>query len=241
MIVRRTKSLDLTATMPIFDKCCIAAIYAAGLSAVTDNSVGKQLEELNIMAQKQSASAGSAPKTVKAQAPVAAPLIEMASPAATPVKAAPIKTTPVKATPVKATPVKAPVRKIPAAPKAKAAAVAGSDFEALMAAGQDNLAACVTCGTIVSKGLETLGNQVMTLAQANIDANMAATKSLMTAKTPHELVDLQTSFARERFEGMAKETAKIGAMTMNVASQAMEPLRSRFDANTRTALRPFGL
>ena len=198
------------------------------------------------MAQKQSASAGSAPKTVKAQAPVAAPLIEMASPAATPVKAAPIKTTPikttpVKATPVKATPVKAPVRKIPAAPKAKAAAVAGSDFEALMAAGQDNLAACVTCGTIVSKGLETLGNQVMTLAQANIDANMAATKSLMTAKTPHELVDLQTSFARERFEGMAKETAKIGAMTMNVASQAMEPLRSRFDANTRTALRPFGL
>jgi phasin family protein len=241
MIVRRTKSLDLTATMPIFDKCCIAAIYAAGLSAVTDNSVGKQLEELNIMAQKQSASAGSAPKTVKAQAPVAAPLIEMASPATTPVKAAPIKTTPVKATPVKATPVKAPVRKIPAAPKAKAAAVAGSDFEALMAAGQDNLAACVTCGTIVSKGLETLGNQVMTLAQANIDANMAATKSLMTAKTPHELVDLQTSFARERFEGMAKETAKIGAMTMNVASQAMEPLRSRFDANTRTALRPFGL
>jgi phasin family protein len=241
MIVRRTKSLDLTATMPIFGKCCIAAIYAAGLSAVTDNSVGKQLEELNIMAQKQSASAGSAPKTVKAQAPVAAPLIEMASPAATPVKAAPIKTTPVKATPVKATPVKAPVRKIPAEPKAKAAAVAGSDFEALMAAGQDNLAACVTCGTIVSKGLETLGNQVMTLAQANIDANMAATKSLMTAKTPHELVDLQTSFARERFEGMAKETAKIGAMTMNVASQAMEPLRSRFDANTRTALRPFGL
>jgi len=193
------------------------------------------------MAQKQSASAGSAPKTVKAQAPVAAPLIEMASPAATPVKATPVKATPVKATPVKATPVKAPVRKIPAAPKAKAAAVAGSDFEALMAAGQDNLAACVTCGTIVSKGLETLGNQVMTLAQANIDANMAATKSLMTAKTPHELVDLQTSFARERFEGMAKETAKIGAMTMNVTSQAMEPLRSRFDANTRTALRPFGL
>jgi hypothetical protein len=81
----------------------------------------------------------------------------------------------------------------------------------------------------------------MTLAQANIEANLAATKSLMAAKTPHEVVDLQTGFARDRLEGMATETAKIGALTMNVASQALEPLRSRFDANARSVLRPFGL
>lgn len=198
------------------------------------------------MAQKKTASAGTARKTIKAQTHKAAPLIET-----TKVETAKLETAKksagsprTKVAPVvraaAVAPV-APVAAVAASPKAKAAAAEGNGLEALMTAGQDNLAACVTCGTIVAKGLETLGNQVITLTQASIDANVAATKSLMAVKTPHELVDLQTSFARDRLEGMANETAKIGALTMDVASQALEPLRSRFDANAKSVLRPFGL
>ena len=178
------------------------------------------------MARKQTASAVAARKTIKAQTRKAAPEIETA------------KIGTAKTETAKKSAGSPPTRVVPVA---QAAAAEGIGLEVLMTAGQDNLAACVMCGTIVAKGLETLGNQVMTLTQANIDANVAATKSLMAAKTPHELIDLQTSLARDRLEDMAAETAKIGALTMDVASQALEPLRSRFDANARSALRPFGL
>jgi phasin family protein len=245
----------------------------SGRSAIACTRLGKQLEELNIMARKKTASASTARKTIKAQAYKATPLMATAgktagsprtegAPAARPAAAVAAVTALPKVQAAAFTAVTAPpkakavvvstatasrknkaaaVSAAHASPKAKAAAADVNGLEALMTAGQDNLAACVTCGTIVAKGLETLGNEVMTLARANIDANLAATKSLMAVKTPHELVDLQTSFTRDRLEGMANETAKIGALTMNVASQALEPLRSRFDANTRSVFRPFGL
>jgi phasin family protein len=211
-----------------------------------------------MMDQKTTASADTAPKTIKAQTSKAAPEIETAKVETAKVETAKIQTAKVekakiqtakksagsprtKVAPVVRAAAVVPVAAVAASPKVKAAAAEGIGLEALLTAGQDNLAACMTCGTIVAKGLQTLGNQVMTLARSNIDANVAATKSLMAAKTPHELVDLQTSLARDRLEGMANDTAKIGALTMNVASQALEPLRSRFDANTRSVLRPFGL
>jgi len=208
------------------------------------------------MARKKTASASTARKTIKAQAHKTTPLIATAgkpavnpgvetvpaarSAAATTAPASTVIALPkVKAAAVSA--VTSPPKAKAASPKVKTTAAEVNGLEALMTAGQDNLAAYVTCGTIVAKGLETLGNEVMTLARANIDANLAVTRSLMAVKTPNEFVDLQTSFTRDRLEGMANETAKIGALTMNVASQALEPLRSRFDANTRTVFRPFGL
>ena len=129
----------------------------------------------------------------------------------------------------------------PARREAKAIGAVGEGFGDLLAAGQDNLEACMTCGRIVATGLETLGKEVMTLTQANIEANLAATKGIMTAKTLREVIDVQSGYAQVGIERMADESAKMGALSMRVASQAMEPLQNRLDANARMAFRPFGL
>ena len=74
---------------------------------------------------------------------------------------------------------------------------------------------------------------MMSFTQASIEADLAAAKDIMAAKTPHEAIDLQTSFVQASLERMTSETAKLGELSMRFASLAMDPLRSRFDENVR--------
>lgn len=122
------------------------------------------------------------------------------------------------------------------------AASSGKDLRDLGDVAAENLEACVECGTIAAKGVEELGTKVMSFTQASIEADLAAAKDILAAKTLHEAIDLQTSFAQARLERMTNETAKLGELSMRLASQAMEPLRSRLDSYaTWTAFRPLGL
>ncbi len=129
----------------------------------------------------------------------------------------------------------------PARGEPKAAGAVGQGLGDLVTAGRENLEACMKSGRIVAKGMETLGNEVMTLTQANIEANLAAARGIMQAKTLREVIDLQSGLAQDGIERLADESAKIGALSMRVASQAMEPLQGRLDAGARMVFRPFGL
>jgi phasin family protein len=191
------------------------------------------------MAQKKTAAANTAPKTVKESVRETTPLLavtETKRPAAAPkTKIAEVP----KAKIAVAAP-KAPVaRKAKTAPHQNAYA-AGVEFGDLETVGQETFEACVKCGTIAAKGVETLGNEVMTFTQANIEADLAAAKDILAAKTLNEAIDLQTGFVQARLERMTNETAKLSELSMHFASQALEPLRSRFDAHARTAFRSFG-
>ena len=184
------------------------------------------------MAQKKTATAKSARKIVREPARKPVPLLvvaeaDVAADVTADVAAASKANVPPRQ--VAEAPIKAPA-------KAPAKAL-GKDFGDFATVGQENFEACVKCGTIVAKGVETLGNEVMSFTQANIEADLAAAKNIMTAKTFREAIDLQTDFAQARLERMTSETAKLGEFSMRLASQAFEPFRRQFDTNTWTVFR----
>ncbi len=199
------------------------------------------------MAQKKTAAAKTARKTVKQSAPKAARLV-VVSEATKAAKGA------MAAGTAAASKVNKDLRQATEAAVATQTAAANNVNKALRqtteaaskglgdlaSVGQENFEACVKSGTIAAKGAETLGNEVMTFTQASIEADLAAAKDIMTAKSFREALDLQTSFAQARLQRMTSETAKLGELSMRLASQAMEPLRSRFDANAWTIFRPLG-
>jgi len=174
------------------------------------------------MAQKKKAAARTARKTIELPAPKAAPLLAAARPT------------------VASAAAKAPAADKPQAPVRQVAKTAGNNIGDLETVGRKNFEACVKCGTIVAKGVETLGNEVMTLTQANIEADLAAAKDILAAKTLQEAIDVQAGFVQARLERLTSETAKLGEISMRLASQAMEPLQNRFDANTQTIFRSLG-
>jgi phasin family protein len=219
------------------------------------------------MAQKKTAAAKTARKKIElpakvsaklpAKLPAAAPLLaaaeatrraEQPAESVAPARQRPAPTA--KAPTAKAPTAKAPTAKVPTAKAAKPKAPKAEantpkkDFGDLAAVGQENIEACVKCGSLVAKGVEALGTEVMSFTQANIEADIAAAKDIMTAKSLQEAVALQNDFVRARFERMTSETTKLGELSMRLASMAMEPLRSRFDANTANtwkAFRPLGM
>lgn len=195
------------------------------------------------MAQKKTAAAKIARKAIKVPARQAAPLLEAAKAVKVVEKPAEIVAS-------------AQSRQAPSArasstraPSTRASSTRtntpSNDLDDLAVVGRENLEACVKCGTIAAKGVESLGTEVMSFTQASIEADLAAAKDIMAAKTLHEAIDLQTSFVQARLERMTSETTKLGELSLQLASLAMEPLRRRFDANTRantwTVFRPMGL
>ena len=123
------------------------------------------------MAQNKTAAAKTARKTIKAPAPQAAPLLVAAEAAKV---------------------VEKPTTNVTTPQPRLAAETPSKGYGDLAAVGQDNLEACVEYGTIVAKGVETLGTEVMSFTQASIEADLAAARDIMAAKTLQEALDLQT-------------------------------------------------
>ena len=109
------------------------------------------------------------------------------------------------------------------------------DFAGL---GKDNVDAYVRSTTALTKGIESLNKQLMSMAQSAVEANVATTKALFGATTLRELVDLQTEFSRSRFDSAVAESAKLTEMTMALANDAIEPIQISMNATVEKFIKP---
>ena len=92
-----------------------------------------------------------------------------------------------------------------------------------------NLEAVVASVTAATKG-EALGAQAMAFSKANFENQVAAAKSLTSAKSVQEAVELQTAFAKSALETYM---AEMGRMTETVSASvkdSIKPLNERMTA-----------
>jgi phasin family protein len=100
----------------------------------------------------------------------------------------------------------------------------------LTAFGQANAEALFRSGSIVAKGAEEMGKEVIAFTQASLESGVATGKAMMSVKTLRELVDLQTEYARNSFGGMVAESTRLSEMSVKVANEALEPIGARVNA-----------
>ncbi len=119
----------------------------------------------------------------------------------------------------------------------KAAEVAFKGYDELAVLGKGNFDALVRSNSVVAKGLEAIGMEVLAFAQRSMEGHMAQARALIGAKDVQEFVDLQNDFAKQRLEDTLAETAKLTELSTKVANEAIEPLQKRVDATVETALK----
>jgi phasin family protein len=93
-----------------------------------------------------------------------------------------------------------------------------------------NLEAVVASVTAATKGAEALGAQAMAFSKASFENQVAAAKSLTSAKSVQEAVELQTAFAKSALETYM---AEMGRMTETVSASvkdSIKPLNERMTA-----------
>lgn len=93
-----------------------------------------------------------------------------------------------------------------------------------------NLEAVVASVTAATKGAEALGAQAMAFSKSAFETQVTAAKSLASAKSLQELVELQTSFAKTALETYMAEMNRMTETVSTSLKDSIKPLNERMTA-----------
>lgn len=91
-----------------------------------------------------------------------------------------------------------------------------------------NMEALVASAKTAAKGAETLGQEVAEYSKKSFETASAAMKSMATVKSPSELFQLQSEFAKSSFDGAVSEASKLSEAWIKLAGDVFQPLSSRY-------------
>jgi phasin family protein len=100
----------------------------------------------------------------------------------------------------------------------------------LNAQSKENLEAVVAAATAATKGAEALGAQAIAFAKKATEDNVAAAKSLGSAKSIQEVVELQTNWFKSSLEGYLAEFNKATEIVSASVKDSWTPLNARVTA-----------
>lgn len=97
-------------------------------------------------------------------------------------------------------------------------------------------------GTVVARGVEDMSKAWLRFTQQSMENGVAATRAMLGAKTLHDLVGVQSDYARNSFESLMAETAQLSELSVRVvrglAQEAMRPIsQARIDARAERTSR----
>ncbi|WP_226946729.1 phasin family protein [Rhizorhabdus phycosphaerae] len=203
-----------------------AGPVAKGKSAAAATVAGKQAAPAPVAKAAAAVSVKSAP--VPAPAAPSGVVAKPAPAASTPEK----KGVPAMATTVQPQP-KAAAEKVKFMmsdfnDRAKAA------FEKTAKAGEEiaeftkgNMEALATSAKTAAKGAEVLGQDMAEYGKKSFETATATMKSMATVKTPTELFQLQSDYAKSAFDGAVAQASKLTESWLKLAGEVMQPLSSR--------------
>jgi phasin family protein len=91
-----------------------------------------------------------------------------------------------------------------------------------------NVEALVASAKTAAKGAETLGQEVADYGKKSFESATTAMKSMATVKSPTELFQLQSEFAKSSFDGAVAEASKLSEAWLKLAGDVFQPLSSRY-------------
>ena len=103
-------------------------------------------------------------------------------------------------------------------------------FAEMNAHSKKNLEAVVASVTAATKGAETLGAHAMAFSKKAMEDHVTVAKTLASAKSVQEVVELQTSFAKTAFETYIAEMNKMAETVAASMKESMSPINERVTA-----------
>ncbi|WP_448192239.1 phasin family protein [Azospirillum sp. sgz301742] len=122
-----------------------------------------------------------------------------------------------------------------------AAAQAQKGFDTLAKTGQElaalsqaNIDAVVKANTLLAKGFEDLGRQIAAYTQASFEKAAATGQSLLSAKSPQDLIALQSAYAQQSVESFIAESTRLSQLSAKIVQEAFAPIATRVEATIAT-------
>ena len=93
-----------------------------------------------------------------------------------------------------------------------------------------NLEAVVASVTAATKGAEALGAQAMAFSKKSLEDQAAAARSLTSAKSVQEVVELQTAWAKSAMEAYIAQMNKASETVAASVKESFQPINERVTA-----------
>lgn len=90
-----------------------------------------------------------------------------------------------------------------------------------------NVEALMTSGRVAAKGVETMGQEAADYGKKSFESASAAVKGFASAKSPTELFQLQSDYARSAFDAAIAEGSRVTEAWVKLAGEIVQPLSSR--------------
>jgi phasin family protein len=105
-----------------------------------------------------------------------------------------------------------------------------ASFADLNSQSKRNLEAVVASVTAATKGAESLGAQAMAFSKKSFEDQAAAAKSLTSAKSLQEAVELQTTYAKSALEAYMAEMTRWSDTVASSVRESLRPINERVSA-----------
>jgi phasin family protein len=107
-------------------------------------------------------------------------------------------------------------------------AIAG--YDSVVGYGKDTAEAVIKSATVAGKGAETLHNEIYAYTKQSMENSIAAGKAILSSKSVHEAIEVQTNFAKSAFENYVAELTKFNQLFSATAKDSFAPLQGRAQA-----------
>lgn len=117
--------------------------------------------------------------------------------------------------------------------KAKDAAEASmKSIEEMTEVAKGNVEALLASARLAAAGFETLAAHISDVSRKSFETTTTAARALTSAKTPTELFQLQSEFAKTQFDSAVAEFSKLTEMLVKMSGEVMEPVQNRVAITT---------
>lgn len=101
-------------------------------------------------------------------------------------------------------------------------------LEELTAVSRGNIEALIASAKVAATGMEQVMSHITEVSKKSFEDTSAHVKSLTSAKNPTELVQLQTEFAKARWDVAVAEYSKLTETLVKLAGEVAEPMQNQF-------------
>jgi len=91
-----------------------------------------------------------------------------------------------------------------------------------------NVEAVIASSKVAAKAGETLGQEAAEYGKKHLEAATQAFKSFASVKSPTELFQLQSEFAKASFDSLVAEASRVSEALMKVAGDVAQPISNRY-------------
>ena len=112
------------------------------------------------------------------------------------------------------------------------------NYDELADFNKDTIEAVIASSNVVAKGVEEVGQEIAAYAQQAAEKNIETAKKLFAVRNVQDALDLQAEWAKTAFDGFVAESAKLQELSLQVSTQASQPISKQVNAAVEKFAKP---